>query len=83
MVKRRNYDSPFEREELENLERETILESEQLSNTEYYDEFYEYPPNGSLLNLPSSIWLSAFKSPFSSDNNEDAYNEFKKIEGLK
>lgn len=82
MVKPKNYDSPFDREELEDLERESILSSEQLQNTGFLENDDAYPPNGSLLNLPTGFWYAANTSPFSMDEDSEAYRRYKEIEGL-
>ncbi len=82
MVKPKNYDSPFDREELEDLERSTIIESEQLQNIESFDNMNTYPPNGSYLNLPTSLWLASNVSPFTADEESEAYKKYKEIEGL-
>lgn len=42
MVKSKNYDSPFDKEELDNLERQPLLDEEQLYNTGYYEEDEAY-----------------------------------------
>lgn len=82
MVKPKNYDSPFDREELEDLERESILNNEQLQNTGFLENDDAYPPNGSLLNLPTSLWYASNISPFSVDEESEAYKRYKEIEGL-
>ena len=45
MVKRKNYDSPFDKEEHNSFELENIFDSESLQNTEFTDEFYDYLPS--------------------------------------
>lgn len=47
MVKRKNYDSPFDREELENLDRQPLLEEEQLQESSFNERESIYPPIGS------------------------------------
>lgn len=82
MVRSKNYDSPFDKEELDNLERQPLLDEEQLYNTEYFEEDYiSYP----LVNngfIPSSLNLVGWRSPFFSQEDE-AYERYKEIEGLK
>ena len=82
MVKPKNYDSPFDKEEFETLERSAIIASEQLQNTDFFEDDNSYPPNGSYLNLPTSLWLASNVSPFSMDEESEAYKKYKEIEGL-
>lgn len=82
MVKPKNYDSPFDREELEDLERESIVDSEQLQNTEFLDDGFGYPPAGSYVSLPTSYWSLSNVSPFSIKEESEAYKKYKEIEGL-
>jgi len=82
MDRPKNYDLPYESEELDDLEKETILSYEQINNTGFFENDDSYPPNGSLLNLPTNLFLSSKVSPFSMDEESEAYRRYKEIEGL-
>ncbi|TJX15939.1 hypothetical protein E9840_01935 [Tissierella creatinini] len=81
MVKSKNYDSPFDKEELANLERQPFLDEEQFYSTEYYEEDFISYPQVNYSFIPSSLNLAGFRSPFSSEEDE-AYERYKEIEGL-
>lgn len=88
MAKRRNYDSPFDNDGYENYERSIILNEEQLNDLDYleYDDPYSienYRTKGILLNLPTSFLLSSSVTPFNGDIENDPYEKYKEIEGLK
>lgn len=83
MVKPKNYDSPFDREELEQLERQSLLDEEQLQDTGFNDIENIYPPIGSYVSLPSSLWFRSALTPLSDNLEEtEAYKRYKEIEGL-
>ncbi len=81
MVKSKNYDSPFDKEELDNLERQPLLDEEQLYNTGYYEEDFISYPEVNYTFIPSSLYLAGRRSPFFSEEDE-AYERYKEIEGL-
>jgi hypothetical protein len=85
MVKRKNYDSPFDKEEHNSFELENIFDSESLQNTEFTDEFYDYLPSQMMPSYPTHLWNSSFLASSSdkeSDEESEAYKQFKDIEGL-
>lgn len=82
MNKPKNYDSPFDREEAVDLEREVILSSEQIKNTDYIDYDDNYPPKGSMLNIRADNFFPTNVSPFSKKEESDAYIKYKEIENI-
>ncbi len=80
-MKSKNYDSPFDREESEYLGRQSLLDEEQLQNTEFVDEF-TLPPDISFATIPSMPWMSQNPTSFFSDKDSDAYERYREIEGL-
>lgn len=82
MVRSKNYDSPFDKEEHDNLERQPLLDEEQLYNTEYFEEDFISYPDANYAFVPTSLNLVGWRSPFFSQEDE-AYERYKEIEGLK
>ena len=83
MTKPKNYDSPFDREEVEDLEREVILSSEQIKNTDYIEYDDNFPPNGSLLNMRAENFFPKNAIPFSKKEESEAFIKYKEMENLK
>lgn len=83
MTKPKNYDSPFDNEEAVDLEREVILSSEQIKNTDYIEYDDNYPPKGSLLNIRAENFFPKSASPFSKKEESEAYIKYKEMEDLK
>ena len=73
MNKPKNYDSPFDREEPEDLERDLVMSSEQIRNTDYIEYDDNYPPKGSFLNIRADNFFPANVRPFSKKEEYDAY----------
>lgn len=83
MTKPKNYDSPFDREEAVDLEREVVLSSEQIKNTDYIEYDDNFPPKGSLLNIRAENFFPKNASPFSKKEESEAFIKYKKMENLK
>lgn len=80
MREHKNYDSPFDSEDFNLLEKESIIKSEQLQDTDTIDSFSEYPTNDSYGYTPTSLWLSSNMSPFGKSTVSNAYEIYKQID---
>ena len=83
MTKPKNYDSPFDKEEPEDLERDLVMSSEQIKSTDFIDYDDNYPPKGSLLNIRAENFFPKNASPFSKKEESEAFIKYKEMENLK
>lgn len=80
MREHKNYDSPFDSEDFNLLEKEYIIKSKQLQDTDTIDSFDEYPLNDSYGYTPNFLRLSSNISPFGKSTVYNTYEISKQID---